>query len=293
VLPTVGADLAGVQPNVDDRWWKLTLNGVMYSYEYSYWEDEFGGQYYEYSTRVHATSFAFEFFGPDAAILNDVVSSQLTLGGVADGAFLEFADVQYFDPDEWSAWGYWSLQLDPLVPATGVRFVTSGSVDWFDADEFGYPLVQPQRLRYGYSSIDDFRPGNGGSLQSYDDYIDIGSDQQPLLPVKMRIEDRSALEGDKGVTILSMTVTLSRPSSHTVTANYQTVDGTALVSNRDYVRTSGTLTFRPGETSKTIAVSINGDRKRESNETFTVQLSNAFGAIASKWVGTATILNDD
>ena len=69
-----GGDLLGV---VDDHWWKLTLSGVSYSHHYTFWES---GEVY--STRVHATTFTFEFFGPDAAILNDVVSSQLTQGGL-------------------------------------------------------------------------------------------------------------------------------------------------------------------------------------------------------------------
>jgi hypothetical protein len=195
LVPTVGADLAGIQPNPSERWWKLTLNGVSYSHQYSFREDEYGGQYYEYSTRVHATSFAFVFFGPDAAVLNEVVSRQLTRGGLADGAFLELADVQYFDPDEWGAWGSWNLRLDPSDAATGIRFTTTGNVDWFDTDEFGFPLVQPQRLSYADSSIDDFRPGNGGSLRSNDDIVDVGSDQPPLPPWQITIADASVLEG--------------------------------------------------------------------------------------------------
>ena len=53
------------------------------------------------------------------------------------------------------------------------------------------------------------------------------------------------------------------------------------------------MTFQPGETSRTISVSIKGDRKREANETVSVQLSNAVGAIISDGVATVTILNDD
>jgi hypothetical protein len=54
------------------------------------------------------------------------------------------------------------------------------------------------------------------------------------------------------------------------------------------------VTFAPGETIKTITVVINGDRTRESNETFFVDLfgpsSNALVSVAR---GTGTILNDD
>src|SRR5262245_62454104 len=43
VRPTVGADLAGIQPNSADRWWRLTLYGVTYSHGYLEWRDGYGG----------------------------------------------------------------------------------------------------------------------------------------------------------------------------------------------------------------------------------------------------------
>src|SRR5688572_29624703 len=72
-----GGDLLGVLFNGNDHWRKLTLSGVSYSHHYTFWES---GEVYR--TLVHASSFTCEFFGPDAAILNDVVSSQLTQGGL-------------------------------------------------------------------------------------------------------------------------------------------------------------------------------------------------------------------
>jgi hypothetical protein len=86
-------------------------------------------------------------------------------------------------------------------------------------------------------------------------------------------------------------VTLSSSTANPVTVNYATQNGTAVAS--DYAATSGTLTILPGETQGTIAIAIKGDRKREPNETFSVQLSNAVGATINDGVATATILNDD
>jgi hypothetical protein len=63
--------------------------------------------------------------------------------------------------------------------------------------------------------------------------------------------------------------------------------------NKDYYAATGTLTFWPGQTQGTISVSIKTDRKREPNDTFTVQLSNAVGATIDDGVATATIVNDD
>jgi chitinase len=99
-------------------------------------------------------------------------------------------------------------------------------------------------------------------------------------------------EGNRGTTRLELAVTLSRSSSDVVTVNYATASGTA-VATSDYAATSGTLTFQPGDTSRRISVSVKGDRKREPNETFSVQLSSAVGATISDGVAAATILNDD
>jgi hypothetical protein len=128
-------------------------------------------------------------------------------------------------------------------------------------------------------------------LYSRDDRVAIGT-PAALLPPFLTIADGSVLEGNKGTTHLNLAVTLSRSTTKTVTVKYATADGTAQKKS-DYSATSGTLTFQPGQTSRTISVSIKGDRKREPNETFTVQLSNAVGATISDGVATATILNDD
>jgi len=103
----------------------------------------------------------------------------------------------------------------------------------------------------------------------------------------------SISEGDSGTKNAAVNVTLSNPSVETVTIDYATANGSATAGN-DYVATSGTLTFAPGTTSATINVPINGDTTVESNETFSVTLSNAvnvsfvFGPTL-----TVTIVNDD
>ncbi len=91
---------------------------------------------------------------------------------------------------------------------------------------------------------------------------------------------------------LTFTITLSNPSAFPVTVNFATADGTALAGS-DYVATYGTLTFAPGETSQTVTVTILGDATVESDETFTLVLSDASGATIGAATGTATLLNDD
>ncbi|MGH3372530.1 MAG: Calx-beta domain-containing protein, partial [Nocardioidaceae bacterium] len=71
-----------------------------------------------------------------------------------------------------------------------------------------------------------------------------------------------------------------------------TANGTAAAGS-DYTAVTQTVTFAPGETSKTVGVRILGDRTNEPNETFTVTLSNAAGATIGTGTATVTIVNDD
>ena len=91
---------------------------------------------------------------------------------------------------------------------------------------------------------------------------------------------------------MDFAVTLSSASSRTVTVSYRTSNGSAS-SSLDYTAVSGTLTFRSGETSKTISVRTTDDSRDESNETFTVRLSNANGATISDASATGTINDND
>ena len=76
----------------------------------------------------------------------------------------------------------------------------------------------------------------------------------------------------------TLTVSMSRASASNVTVKYATNDGTATAGS-DYTAASGTLTFAPGETSKSISVAIANDNLDEDDETVNVVLSNPSGAI--------------
>src|SRR5205807_8957784 len=95
-----------------------------------------------------------------------------------------------------------------------------------------------------------------------------------------------------GAKTLTFTVTLAAASIQTITVNFATTNGTATAPS-DYLATSGMLTFNPGDLTKTIGVTINGDQLFEPDETFTVNLSNPVNATISRGTGTGTILNDD
>lgn len=108
----------------------------------------------------------------------------------------------------------------------------------------------------------------------------------------LSIGDVTTVEGHAGTTAIEFTVTLSAPSTQTVTVEFLTANGTASAGS-DYQSTGGTLTFLPGEVSKTVSVPIVGDRLGESNETFFVNLSNPFNAELSDGQGAGTIVDDE
>ena len=99
-------------------------------------------------------------------------------------------------------------------------------------------------------------------------------------------------EGNERQTIL-VAANLSVPSSQTVTVNYTTADGTATAGS-DYRAQSGTLTFNPGETRKTIGITLPKDRQPEAIvEAFFVNLSNASSNAAILRRGNISIVDDD
>ncbi|MBN4003431.1 Calx-beta domain-containing protein [Nostoc sp. LPT] len=113
-------------------------------------------------------------------------------------------------------------------------------------------------------------------------------------PTTVSISDVSIAEGNTGTTTnANFLVTLSAPSLQQVTVNYNTSDGTAKVSDSDYNSASGTIVFNPGETSKTLGIGVIGDKKAETNETFSVNLFGATNTTITDSLGVATIINDD
>src|SRR5258706_5230195 len=74
--------------------------------------------------------------------------------------------------------------------------------------------------------------------------------------------------------------------------NYWSADGWAKF-GKDYVAATGSLSFAPGDTSKTVTVLVNGDSVNEPDETFFVNLSGAVNSTVSKAQGAGTIKNKD
>src|SRR5262245_60461989 len=160
-----------------------------------------------------------------------------------------------------------------------------GTFDWPDFLQASGPTTVGDFNEDGYPDLaaaGDFDPVSQVSV-----FLNDG-DWRPLVFVG----GATVIEGNTGTANATITVTLSHPTSVEVTVDYATADGTA-TAGMDYLATSGTLSFVPGETSKTITVPVLGDRLHESNETFFVNLSNATNADIYYGQGVGTIFDDE
>jgi hypothetical protein len=117
----------------------------------------------------------------------------------------------------------------------------------------------------------------------------LNDDPKPALTIK----GQSLAEGSSGPTPVPLfIVTLSPASGTAASVSWATRNDTA-VAGQDYVAASGVLVFSPGETSKTITVSVNGDMTPEANETLFVDLTQPVDAVISGGTAKGTIKNDD
>jgi len=122
----------------------------------------------------------------------------------------------------------------------------------------------------------------------------ITSDDQPPAPTlpTLSIANATVAEGHAGTRALVFTITLSAVQKVPVSVRWTTANGTA-TAGRDYKAESGQVVFAPGQTSRTIAVRVIGDRVFEPDETFTVRLMDPKKAMLAAAFATGTITNDD
>ena len=118
-----------------------------------------------------------------------------------------------------------------------------------------------------------------------------------LLPSTIRaqslfVSNVSMAEGHSGTTDFVFQVSLLPMSGDTVTVSYSISDITT-TAGVDYVGDSGMVTFMPGQTSRPVAVQVNGDTDFESSEFFVLNLSDPVNATIQDGQGLGTIQNDD
>jgi Calx-beta domain len=265
-----------------EQTWSLAMYGTTYLH-YGYISSS---HYGSISTDVRATSFELRFSGPDADEFNRFASEQLAEGDVGltlrnvyqEGGNSSTMALEIWSPDASFFAGHESFANPGLFPS--------------DAD--GYPVVTPEPFPFwneeiyisAYGFFYGDWPGPNAEISG-----SLGS-EPPAPPATLSIGDASVVEGNRGRSQLPFTVSRSGSGEGMVSVDYRTVAGTALAKS-DYTAASGTLTFPPGVWSQTITITVKTDRRREPDETFTVELFNAVGGTVGDAVATGTILNDD
>jgi uncharacterized repeat protein (TIGR01451 family) len=141
-------------------------------------------------------------------------------------------------------------------------------------------------------------PWNGAQVRESDpiSHNDAGSLETSVLPAappSVSVADVAPIaEWNSGMVQAEFKVSLSWPTAARVAVEWQTMNGTAQAGS-DFTGAGGTLLFEPGESTRTIAVAVNGDVLDEANETFFVHLSGADNAAVADDHAQATIVDDD
>lgn len=114
---------------------------------------------------------------------------------------------------------------------------------------------------------------------------------QAALP-SLRVRDTALTEATGTTRTAAFRIQLSRAVGRKVTVKYATVEGSA-TAPQDYVATSGTKTFMPGQTLRKVFVTVKGDSIDESTEKFHLRIFDPTRATIADRRGTATITDDD
>ncbi|MFP5246323.1 MAG: ELWxxDGT repeat protein, partial [Thermoanaerobaculia bacterium] len=157
-----------------------------------------------------------------------------------------------------------------------------------DGTPAGTKLLADLNPGPAHSSPEGFtKVGNTLYFSAYTDATGRELWAMPLSDARLSIADARAVEGN----VLRFVVSLSGTAQQNVTVAYTTANGTATAG--DYEAASGTLTFAPGETAKTIDVHLLGDSAGEGNETLFVRLANASGARLARAEAAGIVTDDD
>ena len=111
-------------------------------------------------------------------------------------------------------------------------------------------------------------------------------------PGRIEISDARAVEGDGGTVSMPFQISLATPLRYGASVDFFSADGSA-VAGEDYIPTSGTIRFEPGQTNASIVFAVIGDRVWEPDETLRLNLRNVQNAHLARDHATGTILNDD
>lgn len=177
---------------------------------------------------------------------------------------------------------------------------TTGTLSWADGETgartFSIPLLNDSIFENNETfTVTLSNPTNGLALGNISSAtVTVTSDDAQPLPGSVSLAQQAYTVSETGGNLV-VSVARSGGSSGAVSVAYATANGTA-TAGQDYTATSGTLTWADGETGvKTFSIPLLNDTLVESNETFSISLSNPTGGLSlgSPTSATVTVTSDD
>jgi hypothetical protein len=229
---------------------------------------------------IAAKSVIYQIAKGDQIVPNPATTALLRAGDLADRATFYRHDLAFAERPSLPKPGHAFLTAIDNPAWRDIALGAQEQIATFFASD-GVTVIHPEPARFFETPIAGTLPEGLNFLSG------------PLPKTLLTISNVTVTASDTGTVTAVFSVSLSAPSSQPVTVYYTTADGTATVSSNDYVPIAGTLTFAPGETTMTITVVVNPDRKKDADETFFVDLSAAVNALLLDDQGLGIILSDD
>lgn len=231
--------------------------------------------------------------------------------------------------DGTSSWQEFGYQLREAPVASISTYSTPVTISWSAVDNTHWTPnpARTYQVYKGSATLGDPVTGTSAVDDGFSDVDDLDTQYRVVallggFPARtsaaattlsapvLSVTSPSVNEGDSGTTTMTFTLTLSEAREHEVHVGATIIsEGTTATADDDFVDRSDleTLTFMAGETSKTYAVTVNGDTTVEEDETVVVgfggPLTNAVfdSALNPRTVPgigeladvAGTILNDD
>jgi hypothetical protein len=180
------------------------------------------------------------------------------------------------------------VRSSDATPNVSVLLTPNGEQPVAVVDHLPVPGLMPYETRTYFAA----RSGGEIATSSFDlDNINVRSLNPSQSVLSFSTTTNTGLEGGPAVLY---TVTRTGGSPGAVTVDYGTQSLTA-TAGLDFLAPAGTLTFGPGETSKTFSVSLLDDTATEGDESFQMTLANPTGGavVGGPVTATTTIADDE
>jgi predicted extracellular nuclease len=189
-----------------------------------------------------------------------------------------------------------ALDFNPLVTtgtAGAVNGNVAGRVSLSNIYQLANALANGASFWIRWVDVDATGADDGLAI---DDFSITAIAASTPTPGVLTIANVAVGEGDSGTTDMVFTVTRANGSTGAVDVTYTIADGST--DSGDFgsgFLATGTVSFADGETTAQIHVPIQGDTEFESNETFTIALSDPTGGatLGAQSTATGSITNDD